>query len=104
VRNCNVIKSAAGLGFMFEEEVVEESIEEEGAAEEVEEETFGEETEIEGLNISDVEVFLARAEIWDNLLQNKISIAEAKNILSSSGVQQVESVKTSKRSRRKKSS
>jgi hypothetical protein len=90
---------------MSEEEIVEEPATEEGQTEEVEEDIFGEDVEVEGMNIAEVELFLSRAEIWDNLLQNKISIAEAKNILSSIEAQQIEtSVKVSRRSRKKRSS
>lgn len=86
---------------MFEEEVVGEG-EEEGIAEEGEED-IGEDVDMEGLSMSEVELFLSRAEVWDNLLQNKISISEAKNIFSSIEVPQAEPVKvTAKRSRRKK--
>lgn len=86
---------------MFEEEVVGEG-EEEGVAEEGEED-IGEDVDVEGLSMSEVELFLSRAEVWDNLLQNKISISEAKNIFSSIEVPRAEPVKaTAKRSRRKK--
>ncbi|MEM2512654.1 MAG: hypothetical protein QXX61_05915, partial [Ignisphaera sp.] len=63
---------------MFEEEVISEAAEEVGA-ESSEEEYFGEDVEIEGMSVTDVELFLSRAEVWDNLLQSKISINEAKS-------------------------
>ncbi|MEM1644365.1 MAG: RNA polymerase subunit Rpo13 [Ignisphaera sp.] len=90
---------------MVDEEVVSEVAEEEASIESVEEEYFGEDVEVEGLSISDVELFLSRAEIWDNLLQNRISINEAKSVMASLGIPHIEETKPStKRSRKKKSS
>lgn len=71
-----------------------------------ESEYLAEETDIEGLSISDVEMFLAKAEIWDNLLQKKISIAEAQGMFTAFAAPQEEpgGGKTKlKRSRRKRS-
>uniref|UniRef100_A0A7C2VM34 RNA polymerase Rpo13 subunit HTH domain-containing protein n=1 Tax=Ignisphaera aggregans TaxID=334771 RepID=A0A7C2VM34_9CREN len=91
---------------MFEEEVSGEVIEEEAGitSERTEEEYFGEEVEIEGLSMAEVEYFLLRAEIWDNLLQNKLSLDEAKNILESVSPVAAETARsTAKRSRKRKS-
>lgn len=86
-----------------EEEVIEEEIEKNSVESGEETEYLAEDIEIEGLIISDVEQFISRAEVWDNLLQNKISINEAQNIFTSL-IQQTEKTKTTtKRSRRKKS-
>lgn len=89
---------------MADEEVVSEVAEEEAGAEGAEEEYFGEDIEVEGLSVSDVELFLSRAEIWDNLLQSRISINEAKNALASLGIPHIEETKPpTKRPRKKKS-
>lgn len=89
---------------MFEEEVVSEAAEE-ASTEGGEEEYFGEDVEVEGMSVSDVELFLSRAEIWDNLLQSKISINEAKSAILSLGAPHVEETKppSTKRSRKRKS-
>lgn len=89
---------------MSEEEVIGEAPEDIDSRGSEDTDYFVEDVEVEGLSILDVELFLSRAEIWDNLLQNKISINEAQNILSSLGQTQIEVPKTStKRSGKRKS-
>lgn len=87
---------------MSEEEMGE--ILSEKNTEEVEEaEYLVEDVEIEGLSVSEVELFLSRAGIWDDLLQNRISINEAQNILMSLSQMSSETTKVAiKKTRRKK--
>lgn len=90
---------------MSEEEVLTGGAEEESSAsasEGIGEEYFAEDVEIEGLSVSDVELFLLRAEVWDNLIHNRITVNEAQNIISSLLHQQLDLVKTSPRRSRKR--
>lgn len=90
---------------MFEEEILTEGAEEEpgvSVGEGSGDEYFAEDVEIEGLSMSDVELFLLRAELWDNLIYSKLTINEAQNIIASLA-HQLEPVKTpSKRSRKRR--
>ncbi|MEM1541324.1 MAG: hypothetical protein QW101_02195 [Ignisphaera sp.] len=87
---------------MFDEEVTSEVIEEESRREEAD--YLGEEEiDIGNISVSEIELFLTRAEIWNGLLQNRITINEALDSFPSSKSLQETTKKVSKRSRKRKS-
>ncbi|MEM0371083.1 MAG: hypothetical protein QXW05_04065 [Ignisphaera sp.] len=88
---------------MFDEEVSSEVIEEESVVEEEADYLGEEEIDIGSISISEIELFLSRAEIWNGLLQNRITINEALNSFLSSKSLQETTKEASKRSRKRKS-
>lgn len=68
---------------MIEEEIPSEVIEEEDKSEETIDYSGEEDTGIGSINPSEIELFLFRAEIWDELLQDRMTISEASNLFSS---------------------